>query len=86
MAKTKSKRNSLTQWAKTAKPRPPDRCFVCRDLAVAEAVAEFCAMKRAGETAIQWSQFIRDYLVDVLGWRYSPDAVLRHVRNHIRIE
>lgn len=90
MAKTKKPAlvkkpsTSVDEWAKTAKPTGPVRCRVCADPQVKEAVQRFYDLKAANETPISWTDFHRLYLLGEMGWEYSYEALMNHVRRHIR--
>ena len=73
---------SVADWAATTPSTRPVRCAVCAEPDVREAVDEFCAIHARRETHLSFTEFHKLYLVGEMGWQFSYEAMMNHVRHH----
>lgn len=80
-AKRRKAAGALAEYIAKAKPKPSRVCQTCAtsDAAMLADIARFDAMRAAGEIAISWAQFHREYLVP-RGYKLREDALMNHVR------
>lgn len=78
-----SKQTSVTAWLKSADRGPALRCYTCSNSEVAQAIIEFAKAKRQGET-LSWQRFLDQFLIPVLKYEHSYEALMNHYRNHVR--
>lgn len=70
---------SLTDWIRNTVPRQPTKCTVCRNVKLAEAIAQFRQARADGRTAISWAQFRREFLLPN-GLEVAYDTMQNHLR------
>lgn len=69
----------IAEWAASVKPE--NRCTICRTRSVADAIAEFYAIRKAGKTKASWSAFYSEVLVKRLHWTGSYCWMMSHIRH-----